>query len=283
MEIIEQSITGKRSIESCEDGIAINDNFIAVIDGSTSKSNKGKLKDGRTQGQIAMQTVKELIHAADPMFDLATFCHHATEMIRMQYVILYGSEIIPYLEKHPEERFCCSAIVYSRYWNEIWMIGDCHGLIIDSTNPKDHPLHITNNKPYESRLARKRSEILTNALQNGATIEELQINDMGRQAILPDLIEEMKNENITYPVIDGFHIPLQKVKVYTNFTPGIEELVLATDGYPRLFPTLTKTESYLQKCLAEDPLCIKKIKATKGYKPEYSSFDDRAYVRFKLS
>lgn len=77
-------------------------------------------------------------------------------------------------------------------------------------------------------------------------------------------------------------MPLKKVKVYTHFTSGVEELVLATDGYPRLFPTLEKTESYLQKCLAEDPLCIKKIKATKGCKPGYSSLDDRAYVRFKL-
>lgn len=282
MEIIEQSIIGKCDIESCEDGIALNDNYIAVIDGSTSKSNKGKLKNGKTQGQIAMQTVKELIQVADPMFDVWTFCHHATEMIRMQYNILYGNEAIPYLEQHPEERFCCSAIVYSRYRNEIWIIGDCHGLIVDSNDPKAKELHITNNKPYESKLACKRSEILTNALQNGATIKELQVNDIGREAILPDLIESMKNENITYAVIDGFQIPLKKVKVYTHFTSGVEELVLATDGYPRLFPTLEKTESYLQKCLAEDPLCIKKIKATKGCKPGYSSFDDRAYVRFKL-
>ena len=38
MKIIEQFIEGKRSQKECEDGIVVTPDFIAVIDGSTSKS-----------------------------------------------------------------------------------------------------------------------------------------------------------------------------------------------------------------------------------------------------
>ena len=40
MKIIESSIIGKKSQEVCEDGMVITDDFIAVIDGSTSKTPK---------------------------------------------------------------------------------------------------------------------------------------------------------------------------------------------------------------------------------------------------
>ena len=40
MIIIEQSIIGKKCQEVCEDGLVVTDDFIAVIDGSTSKTPK---------------------------------------------------------------------------------------------------------------------------------------------------------------------------------------------------------------------------------------------------
>jgi len=40
MMIIESKIVGKKSQESCEDGMVVTDDFIAVIDGSTSKTPK---------------------------------------------------------------------------------------------------------------------------------------------------------------------------------------------------------------------------------------------------
>ena len=40
MKIIESKIVGKKSQEACEDGMVVTDDFIAVIDGSTSKTPK---------------------------------------------------------------------------------------------------------------------------------------------------------------------------------------------------------------------------------------------------
>ena len=38
MKVIESKIEGKKSPESCEDGLVVTADFIAVIDGSTSKT-----------------------------------------------------------------------------------------------------------------------------------------------------------------------------------------------------------------------------------------------------
>lgn len=61
------------------------------------------------------------------------------------------------------------------------------------------------------------------------------------------------------------------------------EIVLASDGYPFLRPTLQESEAALRKLLAQDPYCIRSFVATKGTMLGNRSFDDRAYVRFRLS
>ena len=45
MDIIESSIIGKKSPEACEDGMVVTDDFIAVIDGSTSKTPKHRYEE----------------------------------------------------------------------------------------------------------------------------------------------------------------------------------------------------------------------------------------------
>ena len=62
--------------------------------------------------------------------------------------------------------------------------------------------------------------------------------------------------------------------------PEFSEMVLASDGYPKLFGTLEESEHYLQKVLAEDPLCISLNKQTKGLMVGNNSYDDRTFVRF---
>ena len=78
--------------------------------------------------------------------------------------------------------------------------------------------------------------------------------------------------NITYAVIDGFPIPQQFVPVITlDFQPW--EIVLASDGYPFLAPTLAETEALLEAQRQNDPLNIGKFKATKAFVEGNNSFD----------
>ena len=60
MKIIESNIIGKKSQETCEDGLVMTDDFIAVIDGSTSKTPK-HLSPYMKNGRYAMMLISEYI------------------------------------------------------------------------------------------------------------------------------------------------------------------------------------------------------------------------------
>ena len=95
------------------------------------------------------------------------------------------------------------------------------------------------------------------------------------------MIETMRQQNVSYSVIDGFHIPRQHVRIITlDFRPW--EIVLASDGYPYLCPTLEESERRLLEQRKEDPLNIGTFQATKAFRPDFNSFDDRAYIRFTV-
>ena len=63
---------------------------------------------------------------------------------------------------------------------------------------------------------------------------------------------------------------------------GVSQVVITSDGYPRILPSLQQSEDLLARLLAEDPLCIGPLRSTKGVKPGNASFDDRAYLRIRL-
>ena len=149
MKIIESSIIGKKSPAACEDGMVVTDDFIAVIDGSTSKTPK-HLNPDMKNGRYAMMLISEYIQEelkADASVD--DFCQGVTAYIYNKVYEKLGVE--ERLKEHPEERLTASAILYSRTRNEVWMVGDCQAII-------DGKLY-ENGKPYEQEIARKRVEL----------------------------------------------------------------------------------------------------------------------------
>lgn len=174
------------------------------------------------------------------------------------------------MKSHPEERLTASAIVYSSELRQVWMIGDCQCLV--------GGCFYDNPKPYEQELAEQRALFLREAINNGITPESVSIKDCGRESILPELVKCCRYQNVSYAVIDGFDIPMDKVRVI-NVDEGINELVLASDGYPFLKPTLDESEAMLASQLENDPLCMNTFKATKGLMAGNKSFDDRSYLR----
>ena len=95
-----------------------------------------------------------------------------------------------------------------------------------------------------------------------------------------------KRQNIDYAVVDGFKIPRQKVKVFT-FDFESWTIVLASDGYPVLRPTLAQSEAALAEQRTQDPLNIganpsAPFVATKAFSEGFTSFDDRSYIRFTI-
>lgn len=288
MKIIESCIIGKKSPEACEDGMVVTDDFIAVIDGSTSKTPK-HLNPDMKNGRYAMMLISEYIREelkADASVD--DFCQGVTTYIYNKVYEKLGVE--ERLKEHPEERLTASAILYSRTRNEVWMVGDCQAII-------DGKLY-ENGKPYEQEIARKRVELIEQGLSPAEA----------RKQIVPLLIKAMlSGQNQTYTVIDGFPIYREGVKVVSvsdsssvqdsvpasdsvpcsdsvsasgTISVSSSEIVLASDGYPFLKPTLAASEATLAEQIANDPQNIHSFIATKGIVEGNKSFDDRTYIRF---
>lgn len=288
MKIIESSIIGKKSPEACEDGMVVTDDFIAVIDGSTSKTPK-HLNPDMKNGRYAMMLISEYIREelkADASVD--DFCQGVTAYIYNKVYEKLGVE--ERLKEHPEKRLTASAILYSRTRNEVWMVGDCQAII-------DGKLY-ENGKSYEQEIARKRVELIEQGLSPAEA----------RKQIEPLLIKAMlSGQNQTYTVIDGFPIYREGVKVVSvsvsssvqdsvpasdsvpcsdsasasdTIPSSSSEIVLASDGYPFLKPTLAASEAALAEQIANDPQNIRSFIATKGIVEGNKSFDDRTYIRF---
>ena len=294
MKIIESSIIGKKSPEACEDGMVVTDDFIAVIDGSTSNTPK-HLNPDMKNGRYAMMLISEYIREelkADASVD--DFCQGVTAYIYNKVYEKLGVE--ERLKEHPEERLTASAILYSRTRNEVWMVGDCQAII-------DGKLY-ENGKPFEEKIARERVELIKQGLSPAEA----------RKQIEPLLIKAMlSGQNQTYTVIDGFPIYREGVKVVSvsdsssvqdsvsssdscsgqdpvscsgsasasdTIPSSSSEIVLASDGYPFLKPTLAASEAALAEQIANDPQNIHSFIATKGIVEGNKSFDDRTYIRF---
>lgn len=294
MIIVEQSILPKRSLATLEDAIVTTDDFVAVIDGSTSKSTLPPLPDGKTGGQMAASVVSSVIRSMPADIDIHAFVDRVNASFREQYLTtllpllsVSESDLFARLETHPEDRWTCSLVLYSRYHNALWMIGDCQAMIspISSSAQSAGTRVFTNEKPYESMLAAKRADRICELLSdNKTTVEQLREHDSGRDVIIPEMVELMQHQNQSYSVLDGFPVHWPSVRVIpldNSQSAGAFQLILASDGYPRLFPTLAETESYLRQVLTDDPLMIRLHPATKAWMHGNDSFDDRTYVRFK--
>ena len=268
MEVIEQCCIGKDPRGKSEDGVVVTPDFIAVIDGSTSKS-KYRHSRWRSNGCHAMRLVASYIASMPKNTTSEQFLRGVTAAIRCHY----KKKMMAQLEEHPEDRLTCSVVVYSRLCREIWMVGDCQCLI--NGELYDNP------KPYEEELAAMRAAEARRQMAEGRSQEELLREDTARPVIIPRMLETMREQNVSYSVVDGFHIPRQHVRIITlDFRPW--EIVLASDGYPFLCSTLEESEQRLRQQRENDPLNIDTFLATKGFRPDFNGFDDRSYIRFRV-
>ena len=264
MEIIEQNTVPKNPKKKNEDGIVVTPEFIAVIDGSTSKT-EHRYSLFRSNGRYAMQIIAGVVKRMDKHISCHQFCLLASKAIRKRY----SKRQLEQLTAHPEERLTASCIVFSRLRREIWMVGDCQCLVQGE--------YFDNPKPYEQELAEQRASIIKSSPMPH---DHFLSNDTARNAIIPHMLETMQQQNKTYAVIDGFPIPEQHVRIITLDFQS-HEIVLASDGYPFLLPTLHDSEQRLAEQRATDPLNIDAFKATKAFVEGNNSFDDRSYIRFK--
>ena len=274
MDIIEQFSKGKNDTQPCEDRLVITDDYVAVIDGSTSKGNFSF--GGMRSGFVAAKLVGDCIAEMSRRSTVGQAARLMTNTIADFY---NTNGLMDRMKENPADRPTCSVVIYSDYRREIWQIGDCLAKVGGTL--------YENSKPLEAALAKMRSTMLRLEMLGGKSVAQLLADDTGRKAIMPLLKQQCVCQNnpdageFAYGVVDGFKIVGEHIKTI-SLADYSGDVILASDGYPVLCPTLYDTEAHLAAILKEDPLCYDKNMATKAMVEGNNSFDDRTYVRFQI-
>lgn len=275
MKIIERFVRSKRGDDGGEDGIVATADFAAVIDGATS--HVAYRWKGRTSGQLATVTLSEAIKSIPANSTAADAVETMTQALAAVYE-QYGRS--SELTSNPVERASASVVMYSRDRREVWSVGDCqYGLLASGRLVQVAIVE----KRVDEVIAAARSLFLQAELRRGVGLEELRQHDSGREYIDPLLQRQHLWQNSTpiaeyvYWVIDGFPVAAEGVQTIA-VPPNVTHVILASDGYPRILPTLNETEAFLRGVIAQDPLLIGEYKTTKGVSLGAESFDDRAYL-----
>lgn len=276
MKIIEQFIEGKNiDQEKCEDVIFFNNHYAAIIDGATTKS-KHTFNGYSTGKQVAV-LIEKALNDLHQKADKEETAYHITKSI---YDFYKSNDYLQHIEENPKNKFAASAIIYSKHHSQIWQFGDCHCLIDDQ--------YFESNKHIDYITSSARSLIIGSLLQKGYTVDDLLKQDLSREIITPLLENQQGYQNLkcedsefSYICFDGFDIPIEDVP-RLNVPENANHIVLASDGYPKLFNTLKESENYLEYLKKEDPLCYWLHPSTKGFNHKLNSFDDRSYLSFKI-
>lgn len=255
----------------CGDTYVWGENYIAVIDGATPKGEI--LWDGQKGDVYVSHLVADAIVEMDPDYTAQEAIKHINGVVRKAYAD-HGVEFSQLL---PAERLQCSILIYSMRRYEVWSFGDCMLRI----NQRDF-INIKEGDRLFSALRAFCIQIERDRL--GKNADESVLSLYGREQILPYLkaYTSLANRNVPfgYDVIDGGKINPDHVQIYA--VQRDDCVVMASDGYPKLFDTLEETEVYLKNALEADPICVGLLRGTKGIDPGNVSYDDRTYVSFRV-
>ena len=237
-DIIRESrfIMGKNGSQDwCGDAYVWGENYIAVIDGATPKGSL--LWDGMKGDVFISHLLVSVIEKMDKNLSGPEAITYLNLIVKDEYQ-KHGVE---FSTLKPEERLQCSVLIYSRVRNEIWSFGDCMLKINEREfyNIKDGDRMLSALRAFCIQIEKDRT---------GDQREDLQLSEYGRRCILPYLKQyvTLANRNVPfgYDVLDGGSINASHVKIYA--VQKNDFVVMATDGYPRLFDSLESTEKYLQ-------------------------------------
>lgn len=274
LKVLEQFTIGKSTTIPSEDAIVVTPYYAAVIDGATPKTTF-HYPNGETPGARAARLLTVAVENLPTNIDAYT-----------AFGLLNATLTQPEVEA--ANRPTASIVIFSRSRNEIWMMGDCQfALLSQGKNGETDLQHFDNPKRIDKILSQWRSDILHSLLNRAiCSSEEIASNDMGRKIIQPFITQQVRYQNLptehplAYGVLDGTDVPRRFIQCFP-VQPEVKQIILATDGYPKLFGSLQETEEELKRLLKIDPLCIGPLLGTKGVKEGNISYDDRSYLRIE--
>jgi hypothetical protein len=251
----------------CEDAIVDTPNFIAVIDGATDKT--GIRYDGKLGGRFAADVLSRRIQDLDPALGADDAIDAITDAL---------AAALRATAPDSQDQPSASIAMVSRYHREVWRVGDIGIRLGDRTYRSE--------KAVDTAAAAARAALLAAELAAGKSADDLRARDPGREMILPLLQRQhaLRNQHRLgpwyYGAIDGSPVPRRFIERFP--IKDVSQVVLASDGYPEVLPTLSEAEELVARLIADDPLQMRLFPSTKGVRPGHQSFDDRAYVRVAL-
>ena len=269
-EVLESASVAKCGDErGNHDALVINDNYVAVFDALQARGWRAwdKLPAGVFARTVMVSTLESLPGDMDAKGVIRALQEALQERTQRCIEEMEDDQIYAY----PQSR----ALIYSIAKREIWRLGDSPFCI-------DGKLNYQRSEGYE-KAAEKRAEVLELFLANPLSdMKDLINTDYGRSSAMDIIIEEEQRVDGVQtlsgrPDVD-IDVLLDNVEVFA-VEPGAE-LILASDGYPRILATLQESEQWLEDERARDPLFVRDYKALQGAKDEEAGYDDRSYVRF---
>lgn len=274
MQIIEHVSTGKLDRpDRNEDGIFFNSSFAAVIDGCSSLIPPAS--SSKTSGVIARELITEALATLEPTATKEEAFSALNKAIHSWYEGQGGSGVF---EADPKLRASAYCAIASAARREVWILGDCQALI-------DGRVH-THHKRVDSLMEDLRAFIIENLLLEGygeadLLVEPTLVDQLLRPIMALQPVFQNREEPLSYAyaALDGFFFAYDEI-ICVPLGDGPVEVALATDGYPKILPTLKESEEHLMSLIASDPLLYTEFRSTKGVVGTNLSFDDRSYLRF---
>ncbi len=246
------------------DRLLLSPTVVAVVDGATAKpwhsSSVGL--DGGAVAQALVDTLASL----DPQLNLETGVKEMSAVVSRGASVADASALT-----------CATFAAVNLERREVWRVGDPWVMI-------DGELHQPHRGP-EEEVASHRADVLRLALARGVPVSKLRADDPGRASIIGRLrdLDTRRNDasGNGLGAVDGRPVPSAHLEVW-RLPEEASEVVLATDGYPRLGIDLADSERLLAERLSRDPLLIEAPAQTKSHQPGSNSYDDRTYVRVRV-
>lgn len=264
--VAERFVEGKFDDRVCEDMIVVTDDFAAVIDGASDAT--GARFDGRSGGFLAAEAIAVAISALPADVDARGFADILSSAV---------AEAVGEISAGVRWPVAVVACASARR-REVWRIGDCNVVI----GGVDHPSTFR----VDDAVSSFRAALNAALLQQGTPLEQILNDDPGAQAArrLTDNQQHLANTlgPWGYGCVNGCPVPDDHVEVMA-LPEAPTEVILTSDGYPRVLPTLLETERALADLVASDPAAVGELWTIgKSSRPGSNAPDDRAYLRLTV-
>lgn len=289
VESLKRSKAGE-CLEACEDDLVVTPDYACVVDGATSPTGRKWTCDHLTGGQWAARVLCRAVrNDLRPEMSVSEIVATLTKSLHSAYQQEPGTMQV--MMQFPEERATASLVLYSKWLRQVILVGDCQvAMVNESGELVQHfqPVKYIDTVTSQARAMFWQAELLGTSNDHGNNGNNKDSGDPGRDLIHPLLLRQRRFQNnmnapalYRYWVMDGFPVQDEGIEVH-DVPDSIKEIILASDGYPKLCGTLKETEVHLHSLIRDDPMMIEQYLAAKGVREGAESFDDRTYLRIRV-